>query len=179
MRLLLAFACLAAAVAALIAGLPPEFAFLAVGGGTYTYSQSNVALSTTADWATFISAASRRARFVEVAFGGQGTASAANSILVQLSTGGTTGGGALTGGKQNTDLPTAAETVNTTWAAQPSLTAGRIFLTLPVNANGGLYRWVARPGIQECEYRNAEQISVRSNNGTSNVTGHVSVQEDF
>ncbi len=144
-------------------------------GSFYTISRSNVANSTTNDQATIITAANRKIAIVEVEVAGMGTASAANEVDVSRSTGGTTGGGALTPAALDPDSPTAASTVNTTWAAQPTL-SGDPLLRLGVNANGGINRWVARPG-QEIIARNAGQISVRGSVGTSNISIHVIFEE--
>ena len=74
----------------------------------------------------------------------------------------------------NSASPTAAMTVNTTWSAQPTI--GNVILRLPVNANGGIYRWVAVPG-GEILIPGGAQITIRSIVGTSNVTAHVIVTE--
>jgi len=142
--------------------------------GLYSVNRSNVALNTTDDLMTFIAPANRRIRIVEVSIGGMGTASAANELRVARSTGGTTGGGALTAEPLEPDSVTAGSTVNTTWSAQPTI--GNVMLRLPVNANGGVYRWVARPG-EEIVARNSGQISLRSAVGTSSVSVHVVFEE--
>lgn len=140
----------------------------------YSVSRSNVALSTSNDLMTFLSPTNRRLRIVEISIAGMGTASAANELMVCRSTGGTTGGGALTAEPLEPDSAAAGSTVDTTWAAQP--TAGNVILRLGVNANGGVFRWVARPG-EEIIARNAGQISLRSAVGTSNVSVHVIFEE--
>jgi hypothetical protein len=142
--------------------------------GLYSVSRSNVALSTTDDLMTLIAAASRRVKIWEISVGGMGTVNAANELVLARSTGGTTGGGALTPSLVETDQLAAETDVFTTWSAQPTL--GDVLLRLPVNANGGIYRWVARPG-EEFEARDAEQLSLRSAVGTSNVSVHVIFEE--
>ena len=137
----------------------------------FSVTRSNVALSTTNDLLTLVTAANRKAAIIEVSIGGMGTASAANELMVQRSTGGTTGGGAITPEKLDPDAPASAHTVNTTWTGQPTL-SGTPMLRLPVNANGGIYRWVARPG-EEIIVRSAGQLSLRSAVGTSNVSVHM------
>lgn len=141
----------------------------------YSVSRSNVALATANDTMTFLSPANRRIRIVEVSIGGMGTASAANEVSVARSTGGTTGGGPLTSEPLEPDSAAAASVVNTTWSAQPTL--GNVLLRLPVNANGGIYRWVARPG-EEIVARATGQFSIRSAVGTSNISIHV-IYEEF
>jgi len=107
----------------------------------HSVTRSNVALNTANDLLTFIAAASRKIKLHEISVGGMGTASAANEIAVQRSTGGTTGGGAITPESVDPDsLADSVTVVNTTWSAQPTL-SGTPLLRLPVNANGGVYRW--------------------------------------
>jgi hypothetical protein len=141
----------------------------------YALSRSNVALNTANDTITIIAGASRRLRVIEVLVGGMGTASAANEVTVSRSTGGTTGGGALTPQKLQTDAPTQTFTNFTTWSAQPSL-SGDPVVRIPVNANGGVVRWLARAD-QMVEARNSEQISIRAAVGSSNVSLTVIVDE--
>lgn len=140
----------------------------------YSLSRSNTALSTSNDFMTIIAASNRSIQINEVSFGGMATASAACEVAVARSTGGTTGGGALTAVGLNSANPTAAMTVNTTWSAQPTI--GNVILRLPVNANGGIYRWVAVPG-GEILIPGGAQITIRSIVGTSNVSAHVIVTE--
>lgn len=142
--------------------------------GLYAVNRSNVALNTSNDLMTLIAPSNRRIRLVELSVGGMGTASLAQEIAVGRSTGGTTGGGALTAEPLEPDSVAAGSTVNTTWAAQPTL--GNVMLRLPVNANGGIYRWVARPG-EEIVARNAGQISIRPAVGNGNVSIHAVFEE--
>lgn len=142
--------------------------------GFYAVNISNTALNTSNDIMTFIAPANRRVRIHEISIGGMGTASAANELRVARSTGGTTGGGALTSEPVDPDSVAAGSTVNSTWSAQPTI--GNVILRLPVNANGGIYRWVAKPG-EEIVIRNSGQLSLRSAVGTSNVSVHVVFEE--
>jgi len=138
----------------------------------HSVTRSNVALNTANDLLTIIVAASRKIKIHEISVGGMGTASAANELAVQRSTGGTTGGGAITPESVDPDsLADSVTVVNTTWSAQPTL-SGTPLLRLPVNANGGVYRWLAKPG-QELVVRNSGQLSVRPAVGSSTVTIHV------
>jgi hypothetical protein len=134
----------------------------------YAVTRSSTALSTSNDLITIVAAANRRTRVKAITVGGMGTTSAANSIAVSRSTGGTTPGGALVPPLKRVDDPASSTLVYTTWSAQPTVAAGGPLLRLPVNANGGVIRWVAPPG-QEIELRNSEQLSFRSETGTSNV----------
>ena len=122
-----------------------------------------------------ITGSGRRIAIKQIIIGGLGTASAANVVQVARSSGGTTGGGAITPVLlHSTDGASANTVVNTTWSGQPTL--GNVLLRLPVNANGGVIVWTAPPGM-EIEARNAEQISLRSEVGTSNVSITVIFEE--
>lgn len=145
-------------------------------GNKYHVTVPKTALSTTNDLLTIISGSSRRIKIFEIIVGGMDTTSAANSLRVQRATTGTTPGGAVTPEKDVTDQPTANFTTATTWSAQPSL-SGTPLLRIPVNGNGGAFRWVARPG-EEIEARNGEVICFRSEVGTSNVVLTVGVDEN-
>lgn len=145
----------------------------------YTLSRSNTALSTTNDWATIIGGSARRFRILEVSFSGMGATSAAAAALevgVFLSTGGTTGGGALTPKKWDTNTATFSGTVNTTWSAQPSL-SGDPYARIAFNAYGGIYRWTVHNAPRELVFHGTEQCSIRSVVGTASVTGHVVIEE--
>jgi hypothetical protein len=144
-------------------------------GNYFALARSSFALSTAADALTIIGASNRRLYIVEISFSGLGTVSAANEVLVSRSTGGTTGGGAITAAKMFDNSAAAAFTNFTTWSAVPTLT-GTGLLRLGVNANGGVYRWVARPG-SEIELVSTEQVSIRPVSGSSNVGLHVLVCE--
>lgn len=138
----------------------------------HSVTRSNVTLNTANDLMTFIPAANRKILIHEIMVGGMGTASAANEIAVQRSTSGTTPGGAITPESVDPDSAADAVTVvNTTWAAQPTL-SGTPLLRLPVNANGGVVRWLAKPG-QPIVVRNSGQLSIRPAVGSSNVSIHV------
>lgn len=135
----------------------------------YRVTRGSTALSTTADLITVIAPSSRTIRIRRISVAGLATASAANVILVQRSTGGTTGGGALTPAPVVTESAASGTVVNTTWSAQPTPTAGVILDRIGVNANGGVNNLFYPPG-SEIILRNSEQLSFRSETGTSNVT---------
>jgi len=146
---------------------------------TYTVSRDNVAQSTSSDFMTFLPASGHSIQIIEISVCGMGTASAANSLGVYRSTGGTTGSSALTPtpvGRITSSIPPAASTVvDTAWVSQPTL--GGLILALGCNSNGGIYRWVARPG-EEILCVNADEISLRGITGTGNITVHVVFTED-
>lgn len=129
-------------------------------GNRYTVKRENITPTAGQDLLTIVSPSGRRARLVQVAIGGLGTTSAAQQVLIGRSTGGTTGGGAITPDKaEHTDQPAAASTVNTTWSAQPTI--GTNTIPLGWNALGGGIVWNAPNGAL-FEARNAENISVRA-----------------
>lgn len=147
--------------------------------GKYVYSRRNVAMVTTDDLMTYIGAASRRARLRWVEVSGMGTTSIAGVLRISRSTGGTTGGGALTPQKASSDHPAAGGTVNTTWTGQPTLDSGTP-IGLGVNANGAINRWAARAELGETfEIRGTEQISIRPEVGTHNVNVAMCIEEDY
>ena len=131
-------------------------------GNRYVVQRTNITPTAGNDVVTIVTAASRRARVVQVTVGGLGSTSAAQQLILARSTGGTTGGGAITPDKfEHTDQPAASSTVNTTWAAQPTL--GTNGVTLGWNALGGAIVWNAPAGGNRIEARNAENISLRAN----------------
>jgi hypothetical protein len=53
-----------------------------------------------------------------------------------------------------------------------------LILDLAVNANGGIYRWVARPGEEIVCTGTTDTISFRAVTGSSTVSLHVVFMED-
>jgi hypothetical protein len=144
----------------------------------FTVSVSNTAQSTTNDTMTIIGAASRRFRVLEISVSGMSGTSAsaaACELGAFLSTGGTTGGGALTPKKWDTNTSAFAGTVNTTWASQPTV-SGLPYVRLGFNAYGGIYRWVCPPN-KEIAFAGTEQMSLRGVVGTSSISTHVVIEE--
>jgi hypothetical protein len=131
--------------------------------GQYLVSRDNVTPTGGNDLITIVTASNRRARIKEVAVNGRGTVSAAQEIVVGISSGGTTGGGGITPDKvDHVDQPSAASTVNTTWSAQPTISTNVI--KLGFNALGGANRWIP-PGGKGLEVRNGANISIRATSG--------------
>jgi hypothetical protein len=150
-------------------------------GNRYTVSQENVTPTAGNDILTLVSATSRRLRIWEVQVSGRGTSSAAQSIEVSRSTGGTTPGGAATVNKtDHTDEPTNTFTTATTWAAQPSQDASRTVLGF--NALGGANRAGSASSTRPygLEARNGENISIRAATGITwqPISLSVVVEED-
>lgn len=138
----------------------------------YAVTRHNVTPVAGEDLFTLVSASNRRVTLQMVEIDGLGTASSSGRYQIGRSTGGTTGGGAVTPEARETDAPAAATVANTTWAAQPTL--NDIVARLGVNANGAMNRLgpiMARPGIMEA--RNGDEISIRCEavpTGNINVT---------
>jgi len=124
---------------------------------------------------TLVSASARRGYVYLVEFAGMGTASAANSVQVARSSGGVTGGGAITPEPLGGEQAAVASTVNTTWATQPTL--DDVLKLLGVNANGGINRWQTTDPRAMIEIRNAATMSLRSATGTSTVSGYMEWDE--
>ena len=129
-------------------------------GNRIVVKRENITPTAGNDILTYVSAANRRARLVEVIVAGLGSTSTAQQVQVGRSTGGTTGGGAITPDKfDHTEQPAAVGTVNTTWSVQPTI--GTNTHTLGYNSLGGAIVWKA-PGGRAYEARNGENISVRA-----------------
>ena len=142
---------------------------------SYKVTRASTALSTTNDIISMIAAASKKCIITSITVGGMGTTSAANSLIVARSTGGTTPATALTPALTDTDDDAANTAVWTAWTGQPTL-ASNPLLRIPVNANGGVTRIVFPPG-HEIRLRNSEQLSFRSETGTSNIVITVEFSE--
>lgn len=140
----------------------------------YAITKASTALSTTTDLITIIAPASRRVKIYEILLGGLATASAANVLQVARSTGGATGASGITPVAIQSDSVAAASVVWSAWTTQPTL--ANVLLRMPVNSNGGVLRWVALPG-NELELRNSEQLSLRSEVGTGNISITVFFEE--
>ena len=143
-------------------------------GSRYSANRTSSALSTTNDTMTIIAPATRALKIWEIRLYGQGTTSAANEVAVARSTGGTTGGGAITPTPLSTLWAAAATTVNTTWSAQPTL--GAVIRRIGVNSNGAYAPLVFMPG-SEINVPPSGQISIRSISGSGNVTAEVIFEE--
>lgn len=137
----------------------------------YSVVRANLTPTAGNDYFTFITAASRQARFLELIIGSEGTASAAARAVFQRSTGGTTGGGAQTPEEFNQLSPAsgAFSNIYTTWSAQPTL-SGNPYLVFGWNALGGFIDWKAAPGEEVYQQGSSEQISFRNSAGTAVVS---------
>lgn len=142
-------------------------------GSIYSVSKDAAALSASDDFLTITAPAGRSLRVHEISLGGMGTASSANEVKVMRSTGGTTPV-AVTPVPLNPNAAAAAFSAASSWTTPP--TPGAVLLRLPVNANGGVYRWVAKPGC-EIEIPGGGQISIRGAGTASVISAHALVEE--
>lgn len=141
----------------------------------FTVTRTRTALSTTNDLLTIVASATKPLRIMMVKLAGMDTTSAANEVVMQRSTTGTTPGGGITPEKADPGSSSASFLAYTTWAAQPTLSGGPAHRFAP-NANGGIDPWVALPGA-EMFVPVGTQVSFRSSYGTSNATINVTVEE--
>jgi hypothetical protein len=142
---------------------------------TYWVSARNITPNASNDLITIISAANRRVKLRAVSAFSHGTTASTQQVVVSRSTAGTTPGAAAALQATHADFPTASTTTATTWAAQPSLTAGAA-LTLDFGGNSGLNRLQNQINT-EIEARNGECISIRPLNTGVNMTINCLIEE--
>ncbi len=147
--------------------------------GFFSVSRTNVAISTTADSLSLWAASGRKFLVSEFAVGGQGTASAANEMdLLPTVASGVTSGASIVPQPFDPDSQASSTLCCPgSWGTQPSA-SGTPFFRLPVNANGGLFRWVAKPRQEiVVRYSATVQLSVRAGVGSSNCSMHLIFEE--
>lgn len=137
---------------------------------------------TTNDALTLTGGAGRKAAIHEISLHGLGTSSTANELGVYRP-------GALgvtptnqTSQKLDPDSGTPSATVATSWVTQPSLGSVPI-LRLGCNSNGGIYRWVAKPGTEIVARGDSlsshSQVSLRFTTGGGGPMGVGIIFEEF
>lgn len=145
-------------------------------------NQSN-APGTTNDILTLTSAAGRKARLYEISVCGLGTSSAANELLLRRPTtlGATPVNQAST--PLDPDCGSCSATVATGWTTQPNLSGSVAIARLGCNSNGGIYRWVALPGMEPLirgdSLSTASQLSMRFITGGAGSMGCHIIFEDI
>jgi hypothetical protein len=146
----------------------------------YSNSISPAAPGTANDILTFTAAAVRVALIHEVSISGEGSASAANELGVTRATTVGVTPTAQTSAKVNPLSATPGFTCATAWTTQPVLAAVPL-LRLGANSNGGVYRWVAKPGEEFLMYDvvTTGQISLRMTLGGAQQMGVHAIIEDF
>lgn len=128
----------------------------------YSASVSNVTPVVANDLITVQGgAATQIYQIIEISVGAMGTASAANQVNLSLDNALGITTTAITPSKFSPLSVAAVCTASSGWATQPTL-LGIPLITLPVNANGGIYRWVARPGEEITGYGTAASPSTGS-----------------
>lgn len=143
--------------------------------GLFRFSRARAALSTTADYLTIVAVADHPLWIMLAELKGAENSVADNEVILQKSTGGTTGGGAIT---PNGD-GTPSFSVFTTWSAQPTLAApaaGDERWRFGVQALGGVDKFQALPGTHILVPA-GEKVSLRSLSGTSNIRASFIVLE--
>lgn len=138
---------------------------------------------TTNDVLTLTGASARKCLVHEISVSGLGTASAANELIaVRPSTLGITPV-AQTPAPMDIDSAAAGATIATGWTTQPVITSVVSQLRLGCNSNGGIYRWVAKPGEEISLRSNAtvsqSQLSLRFSLGGAQQMGVHLIFEDF
>lgn len=149
----------------------------------YAASVSPATPGTTNDVLTLTAAANRKCLVHEISVAGLGTASAANELIAaRPSTLGITPT-AQTPEKIDPDSAAAGATVATAWSTQPVITSVISPVRLGCNSNGGIYRWVAKPGEEIGLRHNAtvslSQLSLRFSLGGAQQMGVHLIFEDF
>ena len=148
----------------------------------YANSVQPSAPGTVNDVLTLTAASGRRGRIHELSVCGLGTSSAANELLVRRP-----GDLGVTPTNQtpallDPDSGAAAGTVATGWTTQPSV--GSVALVrLGCNSNGGVYRWVAKPGqelwVRTNNTTSHSQLSIRFGTGGAGPMGVHMIWEEF
>ena len=142
-------------------------------GARYTVSKIGTAISTTNDSLTITAPTSRSLKIWGISMAGQGTASAANELLVSRSTAGATPV-AITPQPLNADYAAATFTAAGSWTTQPTI--GVTLRRISCNANGGVTPLQFLPG-NEIDIPGTGQITFRSAAGTSVMTLEVIVEQ--
>lgn len=142
--------------------------------GVYRVSLGpSTVLSTTANTLTINASSTKPLRLLYADVKGHGNVPAQNSVVLYRSSGGTAST-AVTPSKAAADMSAPSFTAYSAYSSQPTL--GEVLHRFEVNANGGIDRYQAFPGC-EIYLAAGEQISLRSESGTSNVLVNFEIQE--
>jgi hypothetical protein len=142
----------------------------------FMVTKTSSALSTTGDSLTITASATKPLRILMAKVAGNGSASVANEVVLQRSTGTATGGASLPPAKVNYGSAAASFTVLRDSTGGSSLTANEILHRFSMNANGGIDPFVALPG-GELSIPVGGQVSLRSIAGTSLAIMNVMIEE--
>ena len=140
----------------------------------YAASSAREAMAVGEDILTLTPPATQKVKLVEVSVSGMGTASAFGEIVVRRSIPGT-GPNAATLEPLDSESSAAGATVADGWTTEP--TPGDVLLQIGVNENGGIYRWVARPGQEIVARGTGESISLHTIAGTGFYACHIVWEE--
>jgi hypothetical protein len=140
----------------------------------YTVTINNTTPTITNDLMTIISPSGKTVRVKRIRASGEATSSTAMRTVIQRSTGGTTGGGAITPDKQSNTDPSASTIVDTTWSAQPTLSSIPHY-NESWNAFGGGFD-LTLDG-REIYLSNGDQLSIRNTIGTGLMSMDVEIEE--
>lgn len=148
----------------------------------YSNSVQPAAPGTTNDVLTLTGANGRRAQIHEISLQGLGTSSVANELGVYRPGGVGVTPTNQTSQKLDPDSGSASATVATAWVTQPSL-GSVAMLRLGCNSNGGIYRWVAKPGteivVRGDSLTSHAQVSLRFTTGGAGPMGVQLIFEEF
>ena len=149
----------------------------------YNIVRSNALPVASQDFISISGNATRSYCILELDAEGAGTTSAYTEMGVyRVSAVGTTGGGAITPVPVNVAQPAFGGVVNTTWSAQPTVSA--LIHNMPINSNGQRYFWRAMPNLSNAIWSPgggtsaaAAQMSIRPITISGNTTVRVQVGE--
>ncbi len=140
----------------------------------YTVRREGVSPTLNQDIMTIIAPANKMIRIKRIRVSGEDTTSTAIRTVIQRSTGGITGGGAITPEKANSSDPAASMTINTTWATQPTLSGGAHYAESWNSFGGGFD--LTLDG-RELYLVNSEQLSIRNTVGAPKMSIAVEIEE--
>lgn len=141
---------------------------------TYTITRNNVTPNVANDLITLIAATGHPVRIKRVRCSGESTVSTAMRTVIQRSTGGTTGAGAITPEKTNTGDNAATTVVDTTWVAQPTVSGNPLYNESWNSFAGGFD--LTLDG-REIYLVGTEQVSIRNTVGTGTLSIDLEIEE--
>lgn len=141
---------------------------------SYTVTRNNVTPNIANDLVTFIATSGHPLRIKRIRCSGEAVTSTAMRTLIERSTSGTGGGGAITPSQTNTGDNAANTVVDTTWSGQPTL-SGIPLYNESWNAFGGGFD-LTLDG-REIYLVGTEQLSIRNTIGTGLMSLDVEFEE--
>ena len=145
----------------------------------FTVTVPKTAMNTGRDLCHIAASATKPLRVYIIDIKGLGTASADNDVVVSRSTGGDpTGMTTVTPSKLNSNQAAASFSAYRDSGSNPTSSASlsETLWRLGVNANGGIDKFVAPPGL-EFQIPVSGKLSVRSAAGTSSVSLNLLIEE--